>query len=87
MNQDKRIQLRVSESEKTEWEKSAKDLGKSLTEWIRERCNETEISPLPPRLNGPSQEDAVPAKKSKAGTCVHGIEKGWRCTLCGGIVP
>jgi len=39
MNQDKRIQLRVSELELSDWKDRAKEAGKTLTAWIRYCCN------------------------------------------------
>ena len=50
--------------------KLAKAEGKTLVEWARE----TLLGEL----------ESEPVKKS--GQCVHGVEKGWRCSLCGDVV-
>jgi hypothetical protein len=36
----KPIQLRVAESDLEQWQKRADEAGESLSEWIRERCNQ-----------------------------------------------
>jgi len=42
MNQDKRLQLRISETDLIAWKRRSNQAGKELSEWIRERCNAEE---------------------------------------------
>lgn len=71
----KHLILRVSDEERAIWQAAAEKAGVSLSEWIRRRCSDVPAGEL----------FEAEAKKSDK-TCPHGIAKGWRCTLCGGVV-
>ena len=77
---------------------TARSEGKTLVEWAREKLVEgiadyrekgVRRAKAVPAVEGGTSADGgfeVFGEKGKAGACPHGIEKGWRCTLCGGVV-
>jgi hypothetical protein len=75
--------LRLEESELADWKAMAALEGITLSEWVRRRCNGDEPVTRAVELKPPSKP--VEAVKAVSG-CAHGVAKGWRCTLCGGIV-
>ena len=90
MNQDKRIQLRVSELELSDWKDRAKESGKTLTAWIRYRCNG---APYDQTLRCGKAVDVVTGEMltkveraiKKGPTCEHGVHKGYHCWQCKGM--
>jgi hypothetical protein len=72
MGQDKRLQLRITGIEQVEWKRKAVEAGQTLTDWIRERCNEAfggqdgrvVADLLPPEVTGVVTRDEP--KKPKA---------------------
>ena len=76
---DTTIKFRVPTSDFENWKKQAEEARKTLSAWIRGKCNGGDRSILE---IGQISEVKEQGKK----TCPHGIEKGWRCTLCGGVV-
>ena len=46
MNNDAWIQIRISQDDKERWKKQASQAGKTLSEWIRMRC-EAQLSKPP----------------------------------------
>ena len=94
--------MRLPDGELEEWKRRAEAAGIKLAAWIRERCNEKEKETEAEAVQGFQGDYGVVEKRRdttggvqasgelgerKADkTCPHGIAKGWRCTLCGGIV-
>ena len=77
--------FRVDKEELERWRAQAGEEGELLSEWIRRRCN----APgkwVVARVPVAEPESAKAQKRPMTKTCPHGIEKGWRCTLCGDVV-
>jgi len=77
-----RYSFRFEECDVEEWEREAKQAGLTLSEWIRRTCN----GAIPEGSGGGPGGSGAKAGGVRKGTCEHGVEKGWRCSLCGGIV-
>jgi len=99
MRKAKRFEMRLDEDELARWQVAARSEGLTVSEWIRGACNEKSEAMDGGGAargeeggggSGGSREEAGSVRK-KAGSvrkaaCDHGVEKGWRCSLCGGIV-
>lgn len=94
----KPIQIRVEDGDLEDWTRKAGESGKSLSAWIRERCNGVAdnkaegmrgVAGVPAVAGSFIAEvgDVPIAEKPKAGvrTCVHGVAKGWHCWQCRGV--
>lgn len=93
------ISLRVPEADYEEWKKKAGD--RALSDWIRERCNESggvpsvreEDGVRAPggRKSGAKGIDGLPVlgKGVERGVtervCPHGTPRGYHCWQCGGL--
>ncbi len=72
MEQNHRVNLRVSSDELMRWREWAEREGKNLSDWIRSRCEGKEVAAKP-----------VPKKQDKYELCEHGAAfsmcKKWGC--------
>ena len=110
-----KVMLYFEAEEIPEFEKKARNSGKTLQEWMREAVRASlkgangdlaqDVSRVGAvRVRGERSSTAHRAALAEAkrlddesnpesdhphrgqGDCPHGVRKGWRCSLCGGIV-
>lgn len=86
-----RVDIRVPDAELERWRELSHEEGKSLSEWIRERCRVQGMREgAEVRADGGREFDAGEGMErktkgpKKVKVCVHGTEKGYRCWQCGG---
>lgn len=79
MRNNETFKLRVPTADLESWRARAGMEAKSLSAWIRGRCNALtqEVTVVP--------TESVPTKHKTAKTCAHGYAKGYHCGLCGGV--